>query len=100
MSVQSFAINTLHGVHVGFVAMSSDDNLHGQMMIKAQTTDAAHQNLPEFMALQDLSDSTLSWQVKGEKIDIFNDKCHAKLHNGYLTYKNFSYILNDLTGAL
>ncbi|MBR7001287.1 MAG: hypothetical protein IKI11_01285, partial [Neisseriaceae bacterium] len=35
-----------------------------------------------------------------EKIDIFNDKCHAKLHNGYLTYKNFSYILNDLTGAL
>ncbi|MBQ9724060.1 MAG: hypothetical protein IJV56_01785 [Neisseriaceae bacterium] len=100
MSVQSFAINTISGVHLGFLAMTQDDNLHGQVMIKAQTTDENSQNLPEFVALQSLENRSFLWQVKGEKVLIFDDEVALTLFNGILSYQKYSFILNDLTGAL
>lgn len=100
MSIQSFAISSTNGVHLGFLAMISDTPNQGQVMIKAQTTDEDSQNLPEFMALQALNDIPLMWQTKNEQVLIFNDEVSLKLLNGCLSYKNFSFILNDLTGAL
>ena len=100
MSIQSFAISSTNGVHLGFLAMISDTPNQGQVMIKAQTTDEDSQNLPEFVALQALNDMPLMWQAKNEQVLIFNDEVSLKLLNGYLLYKNFSFILNDLTGAL
>ena len=100
MSTQSFAISSINGVHLGFLAMTQDDNQHGQVMMKAQTTDEDSQNLPEFVALQALNDIPLMWQAKNDQVLIFNDEVSLKLANGCLSYKNFSFILNDLTGAL
>ncbi|MBO4575754.1 MAG: hypothetical protein J5680_01450 [Neisseriaceae bacterium] len=100
MSTQSFAISSINGVHLGFLAMTQDDNQHGQVMIKAQALDNLAQRLPEFVALQQLNHLPLSWQVKNEQVLIFNDEVSLKLANGCLSYKNFSFILNDLTGAL
>ncbi|MBR6026338.1 MAG: hypothetical protein IK065_01905 [Neisseriaceae bacterium] len=99
MSIHTFAINHLNGQHLGFLVMD-EDNTHksGVIMIKPQCVDGDDKT-PEFEALFALEGLTLTWNLRGEIIEIDADDIYAKLIGEYLFFRKFQYRLTDLTGV-
>ncbi|MBO7080966.1 MAG: hypothetical protein J6V99_02865 [Neisseriaceae bacterium] len=101
--MQSFSISNMDGEHLGFLVMDMEytHQTSGTLMIKVQTAETFMIGQPETLALQELANMAKNWQIQEQEViisDDENDPC-ARVRGEYLSFRRYTYRLNDLTGV-
>lgn len=99
MSIETFSLNTIAGIHIGFVAIEQENTECGILAIKAQAIEEKYCESAEFKALSQLSEQTLTWKKHKDFIEISSENVAGKIKDGYLHFQGHIYRLENMLGV-
>lgn len=99
-----FSLHAADGTHLGFLIMQPDDNpTNGGRFVAKPVDNSPPDFATQIAELDNYSQplATQIWSVEKDGVTLFAEGClKGHIRNEYLKLNGYTFILNDLTGAV